>query len=83
MINLGKPLVPTEGVHISMFNPNMFLFKFFHAFDFDRITDSRPWTLDGKMLVWSLLVLREIPSSLCLNTTPFVFSSTTYSQGFN
>lgn len=56
LANIWRPL---KEVRISLINPNIFLFKFFHEFDFECISNLAPWMFDGKILFGSYYKIRR------------------------
>lgn len=51
---------PVKGVFMEETNvPNMFLFKFFHELDMQRVLDDGPWTFNSQALVVKKLEVGE------------------------
>ena len=62
---LGMGIAITEAKH------GLFLFKFFHQVDLQRVLDIGPWSFDGHLLFLHHLQPGEDPTSVPLHHTPF------------
>lgn len=59
---------PVKGVFMEEMNvPNLFLFKFFHALDVQRVLDDGPWTFNNQALLVKKLEMGEQLSEIKLS----------------
>ena len=55
---------PVKWVYIKAINPNLFLFKFFHELDLERVRNGGPWTFDRCVLLTKHQQEDEEPSDV-------------------
>ena len=66
---LSKIWRPVKGVFIRDINPNLFLFKFFHELDMERVIKGGPWTFDRHLFLMKPLTTADEPTTVKLNHT--------------
>lgn len=65
---LANLWIPVKGVFMEESNvPNLFLFRFFHEFDMQRVLDDGPWTFNNQALMVRRLEMGEQLSDIRLN----------------
>lgn len=65
---LANLWIPVKGVFMEESNvPNLFLFRFFHEFDMQRVLDDGPWTFNNEALMVRRLEMGEQLSDIRLN----------------
>lgn len=62
---------PSRGVYIRKFEPNLFLFQFYHEVDITRVIEGSPWTYDRMQLVFELLNEGDNPRLIQINKLDF------------
>lgn len=62
---------PVCGVAVKQAGTNLYVFRFFHPRDMEKVLKKGPWSFDGYTLILGLLQQGQIPTSVALNHVPF------------
>nr|KYP63703.1 Uncharacterized protein At4g02000 family [Cajanus cajan] len=70
-VRMAEIWQPRRGVSIQEISPSLFMFKFFHAMDMQKVLKGCPWSFDRHLLILGTLQPGDIPHMIPLFTCPF------------